>query len=66
MMSTHHYRSDTIPQDGSIDIEFLRQLFDGDIPGHVESCCAIEGTLKKSPKCGEYKALRATRYLLDI
>jgi hypothetical protein len=50
----YHYRSDTIPQDGSIDIKFLRQLLNGEVPSLVESCCAIEGTLKRSPRCGKY------------
>ncbi|KAJ5439313.1 uncharacterized protein N7458_010311 [Penicillium daleae] len=48
----YHYRSNTIARDGSIDIKFLGSLLTGEIPSLVESCCAVEGTLKRTPRCG--------------
>jgi hypothetical protein len=49
----YHYRSNTIARNGSIDITFLAKLMNGEIPSEIERCCAIEGTLKKAPKCGK-------------
>jgi hypothetical protein len=48
---SYHYRLNTIPCDSSIDIGFLGQLLSSEIPSLVESCCAVEGTLKKALKC---------------
>jgi hypothetical protein len=64
-----HYRSDTIARDGSIDIHFLSQLLNGEIPSLVESCSAVEGTMKRSPKCGKFDTFRypidTFRYPID-
>ena len=62
--SGRHYRSNTIARDGSIDIHFLSQLLQGDIPSLVEWCGAVEGTSKKSPRCGTFGL--SSRYLADI
>jgi hypothetical protein len=52
-----HYRSNTITP-GSVDIELLKGLFNGTVPSLVERCSAIEGTAKRSPKCGMLKPFR--------